>query len=118
MSFLNRSRPTSGIVALVGAIVGLPSLGTLVYTEVQKIRTSTSEVAACNNAEYQLKQTDLGGGIGELRKEYLVVCSPSVQEEKREHDYYLASAPYWASIAFMSLSVAGIGLTINRRKEE
>ncbi|MEK6846332.1 MAG: hypothetical protein AABY26_06220, partial [Nanoarchaeota archaeon] len=133
--------------------------GPFVYTEVQKARTYTSEIAACNTAEYQFssarKDTDeklsaylhakknLTGLTGpfeivhseldfrlasyqssqdivvqDLAKKYLVACSSSVLKERRAHDYYSTSAPYWACTAFMSLAVAGIGLTINRRKEE
>ena len=129
------------------------------YTEVQKVKTSTSEIAACNTAEYQFKSarkdvdeklsaylsakqnsTGLTGlfeialseldfrlasyqasndiVVQDLAKKYLTTCSSSVLEERIAHDYYSTSAPYWACTAFMSLAVAGIGLTINRRKEE
>ncbi len=54
MSFLNRSRPTSGIVALIGASVGLLTGGAFVYTEVQKVKSATPRVFECMNEGYQL----------------------------------------------------------------
>lgn len=157
MAFLNRSRPISGIIAVVGALVGVPSLGVLVHTEWQKLRTSTSEVAACKDAEYQFKRVNKkadenlsayvnyneSGLMGLVKKEqlrgdyilevfrlsrdnvahpiilkYIDACSPRISKEMRNHEYYVTSAPYWAVVAFPSLAIAGIALTINRRKEE
>jgi hypothetical protein len=45
---------------------------------------------------------------------YLIACPPSVTEAYTTHS---VAAPYWFCAASVSLAVAGIGLTINRRTE-
>lgn len=56
MAFLNFSRPTSGIVALVGASLGVPALGGFVYSEIQKVKSATPRVFECMNEKYQLSR--------------------------------------------------------------
>ncbi len=75
----------------MGAIIGVSALGGLVYTEVQKMRTYTPAVAACSNAEHQLRlanknrkaDEEYPPNLDNLLKEYYMNCSPALLEEKR-----------------------------------